>query len=162
MVDAAKLKKQYQLAVVMCLALTTIPLLLGFVLFVMSTSPDTTPTEPIDSVIAVVFGILALSPLVTVPLIRYLARQSIASPRQPASGVESNIMVWALTEYSLWEVASLLGFVGVVIGAPIAFFLVFALVTYGGYAYSFPRWSRWTALVVELGLAQDPNSFALV
>lgn len=155
MIDGDKLRIQYQLAVILCLALTAVPFFLGFVILVMTTSPGAIPTEPIDPVISVVYTLLALSPLVTVRAIRYLTRKSIAAPEQLAIGIEANIMIWAVTEYALWEVASLLGFVGAVTGAPITFFLAFALVTFGGDVYSFPRWSRWTALVVDLGLAQE-------
>lgn len=161
MVDGARLREQFKKAVVMCLGITSIPFILGVVLIVMSASPDRTPTEPVDPVMTVVFGLLALSPLVTVPVVRRFARTSIAAPQQPPIGVEANIRTWAVAEYTLWELASLMGFVGVVSGAPMTFFLVFALITLTGYAYSFPRWSHWTALVVELGLSHDANSFTL-
>lgn len=161
MVDGVKLKEQYRMAVISCLAVTVVPFLLGFVLYVMTSAPDRADAESVDMIVLVFFGLLALSPLITVPLVHHMGAKSMAALKQPAGGVESNIMIWALTEYALWEISSLLGFVAVALGAPVTFFVACAILTFGGYAYTFPRWSRWVELVQELGLVDDANTLNL-
>lgn len=160
MIDVSKLKAQYRLAVVSCLGVTAIPFLLAFVAYTLATSsdPGSAGSGTADPVILVVFALMAFSPLISGPMIRRAAKVSIVAEKQPSAGVESTIMSWAVSEYAIWEISSLLGFVGFVQGAPPVFLIACIVVTFVGFAFSFPRWSRWVALAQELRLVTSPNA----
>lgn len=163
MVDAAELREQYRVAVTSCLGITAIPFLLAFVAYMMSRSPDSVSAQPApaEPLVLLVFGLLALSPLVSVPLVRRVFKTFIVAQSQSTPGIERNVAMWAITEYALWELSSLFGFVGFVIGGPVVFLLACMGITFMGYALSFPRWSSWVALLQELGLVRDPNALAM-
>ena len=160
MVDAVKLRGQYRTAVMACLGVTAVPFLLSAVAFMLAASPD--PGQPADDPVMLgIFGLLALSPLLTVAIVRRIARNSLARAAESPIGVEGALMIWSLTEYALWEVSSLLGFVGFVLTGSVVFFATCIAFTLGGYAFSFPRWSRWEALLTDLGLVPYPGALTV-
>lgn len=154
MADLGKLKNMFGVAVTACLGVTAVPVLLTCVAFVLASSPDEAAPDG-DPLILGIFGLLALSPLLTVPLVRRMARASISTPPTGETSVESNMMVWSLTEYALWEVTTLLGFVGFILSGSWPFLGACLALTLLGFVYSFPRWSRWISLLSELRLVDE-------
>jgi len=55
----------------------------------------------------------------------------------------------------------LLSYVGFVLTESVPFFAACVAFTLVGFAYSFPRWSRWEALLVELGLVSHPETLTV-
>lgn len=92
----------------------------------------------------VLMGVLALSPLLTVRLVRAAIRRSLGRPdpdmaqrRQMILPMESGIAC------NLWGTSTVVGFVAFFLGAPWWFLLASLAITYGGLFADFPRWSRW-------------------
>lgn len=153
--DLEKLRASYKVVVGACLGVTMAPLLLAFVAFIISTEPDPAPPNT-DPVLLIVFGILALMPFAAAPLVRRMARTAVASAKPTEAG--GALVIWSIVEYAIWEVPSLLGFVAFVATSQIWFFAACMAITFVGYAFSFPRWSKWTAVAGEQSRAGEATA----
>lgn len=141
--DLEKLRASYKVVVGACLGVTMAPLLFAFVAYIISTEPDPGPPNS-DPTLLVAFGVLALVPFIAAPLLRRMARAAVANAK-PAEAAGA-LVTWSLVEYAVWEIPSLLGFVAFIATSQLWFFAACMAVTFVGYAFSFPRWSRWEAL----------------
>lgn len=152
MIDMDTLKGQYRLAVMACLGITAVPLLLAAVAKLLAASPDST-SAGFTAIHFAVFSALALSPVVSASIVRRLSNSALEAALACSEKAESSMMVFAVTEYALWEISSLLGFVAFVLGAPWYYFAACIGVSLAGFAFSFPRWSAWVTRARELGAA---------
>jgi hypothetical protein len=91
-----------------------------------------------------VFGALALSPALVTPFLRAMFARSRrrAASRPGRVNAQALLSLHAISEYAIWEISSLVGFVAFVLGATWLFFIGAVLVSLIGYVISFPRWSR--------------------
>lgn len=144
MIDSVKLKQQHSVAVMVCIGITIVPMLLGQVGLVFARSGETAAAS-ISPLLLALLGLVGLAPLALVPQIRRIGRDSFAAASQTDDGLATTMMIWSVTEYALWEIPSLIGFFGVVQGAPISFLFACIAVSAAGFIVSFPRWSRWRA-----------------
>lgn len=145
--DQDKIREVHRTTTMACAGITAVPFMLSWVGYLMY---DPTETSP-DPVILAVFGVLALAPIIGVPLYRRIALRAVREAVKSADGPAGALMVWSLAEYALWEVSSLLGFVGLVLTGQIWFMAACVTLTLVGYAFSFPRWSKWAASLADLG-----------
>jgi hypothetical protein len=145
MVDRDQLRAQHRVAVLTCSAVTIVPLLLTFVAGLLAEPgiEGGAGSGTADPILLLVFGSLALTPLVSVPIVRRIGLTALKSAQVTAVSLGSTLMVWKVTEFALWELCSLLGFVGFLAGASWTFLLVCVALSLIGYAFSFPRWSEW-------------------
>ena len=153
MVDRDGLKASYRLTVMSCSGITLIPVMLVYVGWFMYRSPGGSGT-PGSGTLALstllVFGALGLSPLLTVPLLTYVFEHQLVPAPSPPASAAALMRVQAMTRYALWEIASLIGFVGFFMGASWLYFIGLVAFTYCGYAVTFPRWSSWLERADEL------------
>lgn len=158
MVDREQLRAQFRLAAITCAGLTIIPLLLLFVGWFMHVSPSSSGgvgsgSLPLLRLVPQV--VLGCAPLVVVPVLRRLfKRQRLTAARGVPGGtlasMEQMLSSQATTEFAVWEIASLNGFVAFFLGASWGVFLGLVALTYLGYAVSFPRWSAWVEQADEI------------
>ncbi len=164
MIDRSSLERRYRTAVVICVAISLVPALLAFVAWLLSSppAPDGPGSGTADPVLLIVFGVIALEPLLAVPLFRWVltrhaqvANTAVDTPDSQALPVpaeelaillEGRIATFAIAEYALWTVPPLLGFVGFATGATWVYFIVTILFGLAGFAFSFPRWREWSRL----------------
>lgn len=152
-IDRAALEKRYRNAVLVCSAMLLMPLLLLLVAWVLSQSRDPAGagSGSISPLYLWILGLVALSPLVTVPFFRKLMRQRpLPKTASGEEGVEALIATEALTAYAMWEMASLIGLVGFIRGATWTFMLAAIMVNLAGWAMTFPRWPDWSKRADEL------------
>lgn len=141
MVDRAELKALYRQAVKTCLALILVPVLLvGVALFMYDQGG--LGSEAVDPLLFWIWGFMALQPLWIVPLYRFVItpRAIALAPESPEPVIASQ----AITEYALWELSTLMGFVIFFMSGIWIWFLATLALTFAGFAVSFPRWSDWT------------------
>jgi hypothetical protein len=143
-VDRQELALQYKKTLKTCRSFFIVPALLVFIAWLTTNSrgADGAVTSASASVLLVVLGIAVLSPVVTVPALRLYSR----SRRQASDKLGSPagaMMTKTVFEFTLWEVSTLAGFVAYVLGVGWWFFAAGLVITYAGYAFSFPRWSQW-------------------
>jgi hypothetical protein len=147
MVDRTELHAQYRKAVLVAAAIATSPIILFVVAWLLAA--DATPDGPgsgtIDPLILVVFAVVAVSGLAPLVFLRWLTRS-----RPPNTAPEAAIASLAMAELALWEIFALMGFVAFVLGATWTVFIGSVLVTYLGFAYSFPRWETWDKRADEI------------
>jgi hypothetical protein len=154
--ELSEIDAQYRQAVIGCAGITMAPALLAFVAWTVSRDsgiPDGAGSGVVSPVILWTFAALALATIGCVPLVRSIADKQtqvvVTGGRSTSSAT-----VWALTEYALWEICSLLGFVAFIMGATWAYFGAALVVTYVGFAVSFPRRSVFERRVQQATAAQ--------
>lgn len=157
MTDEATLRAHYRTLVITCVAVTAVPFILAFVAFMMDMTAEEGRSAGTDPVLLVVFGLLALSPLVTAPLIRRLSMRPGALAAQQNSTPATAALTFWLAEYAAWEISSLLGFVGYVMTGSTVFFAACAVLSLAGFAMTFPRWSAWVDRVEALERMNQPS-----
>jgi len=148
--DEDVLKTQFRVLVLACAGVTAMPFALLFVSWVMMRSTEEASPQGADPILFVIFGILALSPLIAAPMLRRLSRRPdvVAAQKDPTpSGI---VLSFWLAEYAVWEIPSLLGFVAYVMGAPALYFAACLVLSLVGYAITFPRWSGWIERIEAL------------
>lgn len=155
--DEAVLKTQFRVLVMACAGVTAMPFALVFVSWVMMRSTEGASSQGADPILYVVFGILALSPLIAAPMLRRLSRRPDALAAQKDSTPSGIVLSFWLAEYAVWEIPSLLGFVAYVMGAPAVYFAACVVLSLVGYAITFPRWSGWIERIEALEGRDRPS-----
>ena len=155
LIDRTELANQFTVAVRKTALIALIPLVLVGVSWLMYTTPGGESPAPgsgdISPAMLAIYGVMALSPLVSVAVVRRMARKGC----RDAAASGSRTMPFAanaVTESGLWEISALMGFVAFFMGSSWAVFAAFLVFSYIGQAFSFPRWSAWTALADELDM----------
>lgn len=147
-VDRDFLRARYRSIVLRCLAVSLVPGILVLSAAQMTGGTDTggPNTGTISTAMLLVFGTLALSPLLLVPFLRFsYGPRTARTAVNPAAAIVSN----SLSEYAIWALSPLMGFVIFFSGGTWAiFFGSFALALIGWVA-TFPRLSRWMQLADE-------------
>ncbi len=150
MVDRERLRQSYARALKVCAGLALTPVLLVAYAWYGLHSADARFADAgsgtIPATFVIVLGAAALSPVVAVPVLRLIWRRDPDFPFGGSDHPESLILMHGIIEFTVWEISSLLGFVMFTVGATWTVFLAAVCVSYAGYAFSVPRWSRWQRL----------------
>ena len=152
MIDRQHLAAHRKAAAAVARSFILVPIALGVVGWLLAGgSRLLSATESFVSVLYVPFTLIVLAPLVAVPLLRRNWDSRVFSPRTPSSSGQAQgspagaLATRMIIEYALWEVATLMGFVAVTIGAPLVYLFGATVLTLVGEAYSYPSMSRWEA-----------------
>jgi hypothetical protein len=138
-VDRGALRSGYRTVLLKCLALSVIPPLLVGVTFIMASDGPLGEDLP-DTRILWIFGLMALIPLVFVPLQRFvIAPRALAKAK---GNVASVIAGQASAEYATWFLSPLLGFLLVVLTGRWEWFWAALGLWVVGVVVSFPRLAR--------------------
>jgi hypothetical protein len=153
-VDREFLRARYRSIMLRCLLVSLVPAFLVFsaVQMVGGTDPGGPSTGTIPTTMLLIFGVMALAPLVVVPFMRMVyGPRTVRAAVNPAAAIVSN----SLGEYALWAISPLMGFfMG---GTWEVFFATIALAVIG-WAITFPRLSRWMQMADEQDFLAASNT----
>lgn len=95
---------------------------------------------------------VAATPLASIPLMRAWLRKPLQGSLWTASTQRLQALIFTEHYCSclLWGIPAMTGYVGIILGAPLWFYVIATGLTYVGLVGEFPLWSRWQRQADEL------------
>lgn len=129
-----------------CLALWSMPVLLGFVVWITVTDPAGLTREPAEPVVLAVFAVVSLAASGSAWFVRdLLAGRIVRSARvaQNPAMVQGMFLLPMVTGMALGEIPALMGFVLAILTSDWRYYAAFATLTVIHYLFMWPRDSVW-------------------